>query len=320
MQPNLKGIYQDEVSAGFDMLLDPSFSVGVKGMYRNLGNTIEDRCDLDGTSPLTNFNTCAIINPGSDSPLALGQVPGCNGLDGLSAGCFDSVPPIGKAKRTYWGGELVARKQFTNALWAQASVVYSSLRGNYDGEVREGRGQTDPGINADFDYFEFQHNNEGKLFLDVPWRFRLDATYTTPFKLYAGLTFYLQSGAPLNQQGYFNAGYGAEIQLVERGIGPDAPGALRDEPDARVSARPRPRDDHPADLHVQPPEQAAGDAEGRPVLDLAAGRIHQLPAVSTFEAPCTLYDPNQQQTNANYNTFTQRQAPRLFRFALKVSF
>ena len=40
----------------------------------------------------------------------------------------------------------------------------------------------------------------------MPWRFRLDASYTTPFKLYAGLTFYLQSGAPLNKQGYFNAG------------------------------------------------------------------------------------------------------------------
>ena len=71
-----EGHLPGRVSAGFDMLLDPSFSVGVKGMYRNLGNTIEDRCDLDGSSPLTNFNTCAIINPGSDSPLATGTGPG----------------------------------------------------------------------------------------------------------------------------------------------------------------------------------------------------------------------------------------------------
>ncbi len=40
----------------------------------------------------------------------------------------------------------------------------------------------------------------------------------------------------------------------------------------------------------------------------------------TYPPPCTLYDPNQQQTNANYDTFTQRQAPRLFRFALKFTF
>jgi TonB dependent receptor/Carboxypeptidase regulatory-like domain/TonB-dependent Receptor Plug Domain len=319
VQPNLKGIYQDEVSAGFDMLLDPSFSVGVKGMYRNLGNTIEDRCDLDGTSPLTNFNTCAIINPGSDSALALGQVPGCNGLDGLSAGCFDSVPPIGKAKRTYWGGELVARKQFTNALWAQASVVYSSLRGNYDGEVREGRGQTDPGINADFDYFEFQHNNEGKLFLDVPWRFRVDASYTFPFKMYAGMNFYLQSGAPLNKQGYFNSGYGAEIQLVERGTAQTLPSLYEMNLTLGYPIALGPVTITPQ-LYVFNlfNKQQVTLKDVRYSTSQPAGYTNC--SGVTFESPCTLYDPNQDQTNPNYNTFTQRQAPRLFRFALKVSF
>ena len=166
VQPDLKGIYQDEVSAGFEFLLDPSFSIGLKGTYRNLGQAIEDRCDLDPAAPVNNWQHVRIINPGSDSDLAQGNVPGWNGLDGNSATYTDTIPPIGKAKRTYWGGEIVARKQFSNVLWAQASFVYSSLRGNYDGEVREGRGQTDPGINADFDYFAFTHNNEGKLFLD----------------------------------------------------------------------------------------------------------------------------------------------------------
>ena len=35
--------------------------------------------------------------------------------------------PIGDAKRIFRGIELVARKQFTNELWAQASFLYSSL-------------------------------------------------------------------------------------------------------------------------------------------------------------------------------------------------
>src|SRR4029077_8656924 len=60
VQPGIKGIYQDEYSAGFDMLLDPTLSIGLKGTYRNLGRVIEDRCDLDASSPLTNFNSCAI--------------------------------------------------------------------------------------------------------------------------------------------------------------------------------------------------------------------------------------------------------------------
>ena len=319
VQPGIKGIYQDEYSAGLDMLLDPTFSVGVKGTYRNLGQTIEDRCDLDGSSPLTNFNTCAIINPGSDSPLALGQVPGCNGLDGASYGCFDAIPPITKAERKYWGGELVVRKQFTNTLWSQFSFVYSSLSGNYDGEVREGRGQTDPGINADFDYFQFQHNNNGKLFLDVPWRLRLDASYTFPFKMYMGIQFYAEEGKPLNQQGYFNSGYGAEIQLVERG----SAGRLPTLYEMNLSLG------YPIALGpvTVTPTVYLFNALNRQTATLKDVRYSTTqPAGYTncsgvdYPPPCTLYDPNQQQTNPNYGFVTQRQSPRLFRFALKVTF
>jgi hypothetical protein len=35
---------------------------------------------------------------------------------------------------------------------------------------------------------------------------------------------------------------------------------------------------------------------------------------------CTLYDPNQHQTNPNYGKITQRQAPRLIRGTVKVTF
>jgi outer membrane receptor protein involved in Fe transport len=319
VQPGIKGIYQDEYSAGLDFLLDPTLSIGLKGTYRNLGRVIEDRCDLDGTSPLTNYNTCAIINPGSDSPLALGQVPGCNGLDGSSGGCFDSIPPIGAAKRKYWGGELVVRKQFTNALWSQASFVYSSLTGNYDGEVREGRGQTDPGINADFDYFQFQHNNQGKLFLDVPWRFRLDASYTFPFKMFIGVQFYAEEGKPLNQQGYFNAGYGAEIQLVQRG----SAGRLPNLYEGNLSLG------YPIGLGpvtVTPTVYLFNvfNAQQVTLRDVRYSTSQPEGYTNcsgvTYPPPCSLYDPNQQQTNPNYHNVTQRQQPRLFRAALKVTF
>jgi hypothetical protein len=319
VQPGLKGIYQDEYSAGFDMLLDPTFSVGMKGTYRNLGRTIEDRCDLNGNVAATNFNTCAIINPGSSDPLATGDIPGCNGLDGNSYGCFDTIPAIGAAHRKYWGGELVARKQFTNVLWAQASVVYSSLTGNYDGEVREGRGQTDPGINADFDYFQFTHNNDGKLFLDVPWRFRIDASYTFPFKMYAGMQFYVESGKPLNQQGYFNSGYGAEIQLVPRGSAgtmptlyemnlslgyPIAIGPVTVTPTAYLFNALNRQQETLQDVRYSTSQpQGYTNCSG-----------------VTYPAPCTLYDPNQQQTNTQYGNVTQRQAPRLFRASIKVTF
>ncbi|HXM79752.1 MAG TPA: TonB-dependent receptor, partial [Thermoanaerobaculia bacterium] len=151
----LKGIYQDEYTLGVEKLLDPTLSLGLKGTYRKLGRAIEDRCDLNSKSAANNFNTCAIMNPGSSGTYASGNFPGCNGLDGAAAQCFSSVPAIPAAKRVYKGIEVVGRKSFSQTLWLQASYVFSSLRGNYDGEVREGRGQTDPGINADFDYYLF---------------------------------------------------------------------------------------------------------------------------------------------------------------------
>src|SRR4030095_9571068 len=101
--------------------------------------------------------------------------------------------------------------------WVQASFVYSSLRGNYDGAVSEDTGQTDPGINADFDYWAFFPNSYGRLFLDRPYRLRLDGFYQTPFRLSVGLQAWLLSGAPLNRNGYFNGIYGSFIQLVPKG-------------------------------------------------------------------------------------------------------
>jgi len=319
VQPGIKGIYQDEYSAGFDMLLDPTLSIGLKGTYRNLGRVIEDRCDLDATSALTNYNSCAIINPGSDSPLATGAIPGCNGLDGNSAGCFDSIPGVTAAKRKYWGGELVVRKQFTNALWSQFSFVYSSLTGNYDGEVREGRGQTDPGINADFDYFQFQHNNDGKLFLDVPWRLRLDASYTFPFKMFMGIQFYAEEGKPLNQQGYFNSGYGAEIQLIPRGSAGRLPSLYEMNLSLGYPVAIGPVTVTPTVyLFNALNRQQATLKDVRWSTSQPAGYTNC--SGTSYPPPCTLYDPNQQQTNPNYGFVTQRQQPRLFRAALKVTF
>jgi outer membrane receptor protein involved in Fe transport len=314
----LKGIYQDEFTVGFEKLLGPTLSVGVKGTYRTLGRAIEDRCDLDYTAPINQENTCAIVNPGSNGLWASGNVPGCNGLDGAAFNCFSTIPAIPEAKRIYRGIEFVGRKSFSQNLWVQASYVYSSLRGNYDGEVREGRGQTDPGINADFDYFLFLHNNYGKLFLDRPHNARLDMSYTTPFGLFIGLQTYVRSGAPLNKQGYFNSGYGAEIQLVPRGEAKRLP------------------TEYDANLTLGFPIQA-GPVTITPqlyVFNLIGRQIETLedvrystsqPAGYQFcgdlsDPRCTIFDPNQQQTNPNYGKVTQRQDPRLIRGAIKISF
>ena len=198
IDPNIKGMYQDEYTIGVEKALSPTFSVEVKGMYRRLGRAIDDRCDLDYNQPVNLGNSCANINPGGTGLWASGNFPW---FDGYNEGDFHDAPApqSPKAKRLYRAIQLSARKTIEQQLWLQASYVYSSVRGNYDGAVHESTGQTDPGLNEDFDYPATYANAYGKLFLDRPHQLRLDAAYTAPFGLRAGLQFYVRSGVPLDQ-------------------------------------------------------------------------------------------------------------------------
>jgi outer membrane receptor protein involved in Fe transport len=221
VDPALKAPYQDEYTLGVEKALDPTLSIGLKGTYRTLGRTVEDRCDLDYNDPLALGSTCAITNPGNGSPISNGAIKTCdtsaNATDPNAGQCGLPGVALGPAKRIFRGIELTARKQFSQVLWMQASYLYSSLRGNYSGAIREGDGQTDPGINADYDYNQFLHNAYGNLELDRPHQFRLDTVYNAPFGLAVGLQAYVRSGVPTSRQGFYNQFYTTELFLDQRG-------------------------------------------------------------------------------------------------------
>ena len=230
----MKASYQDELTVGVEKALDPTFSIGLKGTYRTLGRTVEDRCDLNSDTsvdengnrvcPDCALSSCALFNPGGSGAAASGYYPTCDGsanpTDPNAGNCTtqtNSGVPVGPARRIFRGIELMARKQFSNQLWAQASFLYSSLRGNYSGAISEATGQTDPGINADYDYYQFAFNAYGKLELDRPVQARIDAVYNAPFGLSAGLGFYVRSGLPISRLGWFNGFYLGTLYLDERG-------------------------------------------------------------------------------------------------------
>jgi hypothetical protein len=234
-QDNLKGIYQDEYAFGIEKALTANFSVSARYTYRNMGRTIEDRCDFDAGYPEANNNTCVIINPGSSSPFATGQgVHTCDGRDYIDAsgnaaesqctGPQTTNVTIPAAERRFHGVEIVFKGRMSNRLWGQFSYLWSHLYGNYNGEASIGEfaypggGQTDPGINADFDYPLFLSNAYGNLALDRRHQLRLDGSYTFDFGLTTSLSAHARSGAPLSVYGYFNSGYGAEgYQVVPTG-------------------------------------------------------------------------------------------------------
>jgi outer membrane receptor protein involved in Fe transport len=330
---SLKGIYQDEYSLGFEMLLDPTFSVGIKGEYRRFGRAVEDRCDADVNAPENAGNSCVITNPGGGGVYASGNFTGCDGLDNDTCGIFPINSllggPLPDAKRLYRGIELLVKKTYADKLWLQGSYVYSSLRGNYDGEVKQDYRQTDPGITADFDYAGFLHNKYGKLYLDRPHNVRLDATWITPIKLAVGLQAYYQSGPPLSVTGYFNAGYGAQVQLVPLG----SAGRLNDQYEGNLSLS-YPFTLGPTTVTLQ---GYVFNLLNRQAVTNVDNNWQQSPGANyptspanynnLFLPPCTAAQSSDpvankcnEQTNPNYGKASSRQDPRLFKFALKVSF
>jgi hypothetical protein len=304
--------YQDELTVGLERAFGLSLTVGLKGTYRRLGAAIENRCDFNSWSEETNYSRCAIISPGSSGRFAGGQVPTCNGLTDNPAwySCEPTGPPSPSAKRIYRGIELLARQTVADRLWIQASYVYSSLRGNYDGGVNEGLyGRTIPGRNEDFDYPALWHDGYGVLALDRPHRLRVDGYWVTPWRLALGLGAYVESGAPRNQLGYFNSRYGPLVFLVPRG----SAGRLPTLWDANLTLA-YPISVGPLTVTVQAYLFNLFDNQ------IAISRDDAWSTSPPSGFPETLYDPGQEQTNERYGAITGRSGARSFRAAVRVSF
>ena len=310
----LKGVSLDELTVGVERLIGPSLTVGMKASYRNLRNVIEDRCDIDYNDPENHAETgCVLVNAGGSGHYARGDFYSCTGLetpetnncllDPSDPGRFVyGAPPAAPARRIYRGIELLARKTVSDWLWLQASYVYSSLRGSYDGEVNEALGgQTNPTINWDYDYPLLQTNSNGRLFLDRPHDFRLAGYYRTPLRLSVGLDAYVLSGAPLDKFAYFNATY-SSLRLVPRGSAGRMPTLW----EANVTL------EYP--FRVGP---ATATVQGY-IFNVFNNQIPTDEDMLWSNTPP--YNPDPPRRNGNYGLATQRQSPRLFRAALRVSF
>jgi hypothetical protein len=221
--PNLRNQYLNEYLLGYEREVRPDLALGIKGIYRNYGEVIEDfLCSaVDGTY--------CIGNPGE------GIMRRIYTLD------FSQTFPAPKPKRVYKGIELDATKRFSNNWQALASYVYSKLDGNFDGLYAPfSNVGADPNISAAYDYYDFFTNgsdlskitNKGPLSNDHRHELKLSGIYQTPWKLSIGLASYYRSGTPLTRYGYSDIYGRYEFFLTQRG------------------AEGRTPDDYEADLHL----------------------------------------------------------------------
>jgi len=190
IDPNLRPQTVEEYTLGAEYSPLQSVVFGVRGVYRNYVNIIEDGSFDDG-------NTYFLFNPGRRSGNTSLTAPGTTTED---LACADpTVGCFGPARRYYRGIEFTATKRFSHGYQFIASYTYSSLIGNYEGLFRNDNGQSDPNITSLFDLVSLLANTYGRLPNDRPSQFKLNGSYQTPFKLMVSGNFYAQSGSPFNQ-------------------------------------------------------------------------------------------------------------------------
>jgi outer membrane receptor protein involved in Fe transport len=206
--PNLRNQFIHEYILGAEREVARNVVVGLKGIYRNYGEVIEDfLCSADQ-------GTYCIGNPGKGI------------MERIYTYDYSQTFPSPEAKRTYKGVQLDVTKSFADNWWGQASYIWSKLEGNFDGLYSPFTNVgADPNISAAFDYYDFftdgknlnRITNDGPLSNDRRHQFKLSGYYVFPFGLSVGATAFYRSGTPVTRYGYSD-GYGRyEFFLTERG-------------------------------------------------------------------------------------------------------
>jgi outer membrane receptor protein involved in Fe transport len=178
----------NEWTIGFEHQLWQNFTIGTRGIYRAQGSVIEDGSFDDGDHYFL-FNPGEAIPPPSGGEFGNTEYQACNDFHQ----CF------GRARRFYRGIEFTLNRRFANNYAFQASYVFSSLIGNYEGLFRNDNGQSDPNITSLFDLTSLLEGTYGRLPNDRPHQFKFNGTYQTPWRLVVSGNFYIQSGIPYNK-------------------------------------------------------------------------------------------------------------------------
>ncbi|MEO8042478.1 MAG: TonB-dependent receptor, partial [Acidobacteriota bacterium] len=177
----------NEWTLGFEQQFMNNYTFGARGIYRAQGSVIEDGSFDDGDSYF-------LFNPGEALP------PGPGGVNGNTEyqACNTFGQCFGRARRFYRGLEFTPSRRFADSYSFQASYVFSSLTGNYEGLFRNDNGQSDPNITSLFDLTSLLGNTYGRLPNDRPHQLKFNGSYQTPWKLLVSGNFYMQSGIPFS--------------------------------------------------------------------------------------------------------------------------
>ncbi len=230
IDPDAKLTYTNEVVVGLDREIMRNTTVGVRYVFRNMPQVLEDiaNCpmvayELAQTAGICGSVEYILTNPSADIPVAAGT-------EFLGARFDDPV-------HKYNSLEFTLNRRGTN--WStMSSYRWSRLRGNFEGFYRDDNGQSDPGITSLYDFptndpsyapfyadlgggdIRYLGDPNGILPLDRPHQVKVYGNYAWDWGFNLGGGLNLSSGKPLTPMAA-NPNYGSqgEITAAPRGSG-----------------------------------------------------------------------------------------------------
>jgi hypothetical protein len=163
---DLRGQYYDEFTLGYEMQFGKFFKAGFTGMYRTLGEAIED-------SYIEEADDFLIGNPGR--------------------GDLSDYP---RARREYRALIITFERNGGDHFNFVSSYVLSKNDGNYTGLFNSDYGYDIPNTNGSFDLLEMMEGGDGLLPNDRTHVLKFAGSYRWDFGFILGSTFSWSSGTP----------------------------------------------------------------------------------------------------------------------------
>ena len=230
IDPETKLSSKYEFVAGYEFEVMANTSLGVRYIYRTIGNVLEDVA----AAPLVAYE---LGLPGTDSVEYI--------LTNPSTETPTLAPELGAAfenpVHNYNAVEVTLDRRFSGKWQGTASYRWSRLHGTFEGFYREDNGQSDPGITSLYDFptndpsytaiggTRFGYDGDirflgelgkGPLPLDRPHALKLYGNYAATENFGLGMAFNASSGkplTPLHANPYYDNG--GEIPGAPRGSG-----------------------------------------------------------------------------------------------------
>ncbi len=193
---DLEGEYFDEFILGYEQILPSSYKVTVRGIYREVGQVIDDFID-----PAT--GTYVIGNPGK--------------------GNLSILPRL---TRIYKAVELSLQKIEPGNYGYFVSYVLSKTNGNYTGIFNPYQGDFLPNSNFIPDIKEQYVNSDGLLPNDRTHVFKVSGFYNAGYGITLGANIIWQSGTPLTEYGADPYGLVLPVFVNQRGSAERTPAII----------------------------------------------------------------------------------------------